>query len=83
MNSILIKDTTRAERERIVEESLGFTGDCEGACGACSMYDDYINGLKELSEINAAFRPHYVADVADLDRMGCPGAPIPAADDLW
>ena len=55
----LIKNTTRARREEIVRMSLG--GDvcyscagCEGVgCGnALEMYKDYIEGKKELSEIN-------------------------------
>ena len=55
----LIKNTTRAEREEIVRRSLGCDGcsgcaGCEGVgCGdAFEMYKDYIEGRKELSEIN-------------------------------
>lgn len=54
-----IKNTTRAEREEIVRRSLGGDGcsgcaGCEGVgCGdAFEMYKDYIEGRKELSEIN-------------------------------
>ena len=52
MGSILIADTTREERERIVAESVG---NIEGLCDGCSpgiieMYQDYIDGKKELSE---------------------------------
>ena len=51
MASILIKDTTREERARIVNEAIG---NIEGLCDGCSpgllrMYDDYINGTKELA----------------------------------
>ncbi len=53
--SILIKDTTREERERIVAESLeDFTG-----CGAESTgidYQLYIDGIKELRELNMEAR---------------------------
>ncbi len=57
MKSILIKDTTREEREQIVNESIGNVyGGCDGcAVGIIDMYDDYIEGRKELREINAAF----------------------------
>ena len=60
----LIKNTTRAEREEIVRRSLGGDGcsgcaGCDGigcggiGCGdAFEMYKDYIEGRKELSEIN-------------------------------
>ena len=52
--SILIKDTTREERERIVAESLGnINGSCDGCMsGHAEMYQDYIDGKKELREIN-------------------------------
>ena len=46
--SILIKDTTREERERIVAESLGnINGSCDGCMsGLAEMYQDYIDGKK-------------------------------------
>ena len=63
MMSYLIKDTTREERERIVEESLGnISGTCDGcAAGLAEMYQDYIDGKKELKEINMAFNARYVS----------------------
>ncbi len=60
----LIKDTTREERERIVKNGLGCdANECE-SCSACGLYgagnmlelyQPYIEGLKELSEISAEF----------------------------
>ena len=63
MKSILIKDTTREERERIVAEAIG---NIEGACDGCmpgivNMYDAYIEGRMELREVNMAFRAGYVS----------------------
>lgn len=60
----LISETTREEREQIVEESLGsLTGGCDGCMpGIVEMYQPYIDGLKELIEINREFteqRVHY------------------------
>ena len=54
--SILIKDTTREERERIVAESIG---NIDSACDGCSpglaeMYQDYIDGKKELTQKEVA-----------------------------
>ena len=58
MKSVLIKDTTRAQREEIVRRAL-----CDGGCDECSgcgnlgggrveeMYRPYIEGKKELREI--------------------------------
>ena len=63
MSSYLIKDTTREEREQIVAESLGnLSGSCDGcAAGLADMYQDYIDGKRELREINMAFRARYVS----------------------
>ena len=49
MRSILIKDTTREEREQIVAESLGnINGSCDGCSpGLADMYQDYIDGRRE------------------------------------
>ena len=61
MDSILIKDTTREERERIVAESIGnIDGACDGcAAGLAEMYQDYIDGKKEIREVNMEFRARY------------------------
>ena len=60
--STLIKDTTREEREEIIRLSLAGCGNgsCEN-CGSCSLgagdpydaYSAYIEGMKEIREINA------------------------------
>ena len=56
--SILIKDTTKEERERIVAESIGnINGSCDGCmAGLADMYQDYIDGKKEIRDINNDFR---------------------------
>ena len=61
MESILIKDTTREEREAIVAESIGdISGSCDGCmAGLADMYQDYIDGIKEIKDINMSFRAHY------------------------
>ena len=67
---MLIKDTTREERKRIVHEALwGACGtDCE-FCNGCdnlgggrieAIYQPYIDGEQELSEINASYRAPFV-----------------------
>ena len=73
MKSILIADTTRAEREQIVAESIG---NIDGLCDGCSpgllnMYEDYIEGRRELREINMEFRARYSSGAAGPDRSGC------------
>ena len=68
--SLLIRDTTREERETIVQRALwGNCGtDCE-FCSGCDMrgggrwdsiYQPYIDGVKELSEINAEYAAPFV-----------------------
>ena len=51
MKSILIKDTTKEEREQIIKSSLDCGGGCEN-CSSCwlgggspwDIYQDYIDG---------------------------------------
>ena len=71
MASYLIKDTTREERERIVAEAVG---NIEAACDGCSagikeMYQDYIDGRKELRQVNMEFTARYGSG-----RQGPPGS---------
>lgn len=73
MRSYLIKDTTEAERREIVEEALGnLNGTCDGcSAGLADMYQDYIDGKKELREINMAFRTRYVSGAEGPERGSC------------
>ena len=73
MNSIRIADTTREERERIVAESIGNTDSlCDGCSpGIIEMYQDYIDGKRELREINAEFRARYMSGAQGPARGGC------------
>ena len=80
IKSILIKDTTREERIRIVQEGLN---QCGGACDFCNgcdnlgggsvdaFYEPYINGEKELREINesrCSMRPPEIASSTEEER---------------
>jgi hypothetical protein len=61
--SILIKDTTPQERKIIVEESLNCGDPCESccACGGLEIdYQQYIDGKKELKELNAEYQANYM-----------------------
>ncbi len=65
--SILIKDTTLEERKEIVQNALSFgAGDCDGQ-DLADIYDDYILGLKELSEINREFSEKHAGEVVAGD----------------
>jgi len=74
MAGYLIKDTTRAEREQIVAESLGnIEATCDGCmAGLAEMYQDYIEGKKELREINMEFHARYVKGEDMPGRSRCP-----------
>lgn len=64
IKSILIKDTTREERIQIVAQVLN---QCGGSCDFCSgcdnlgggsveaFYEPYINGEKELRQLNEEY----------------------------
>ena len=74
--SIRIADTTREERERIVAESVGNTaGLCDGCSpGIIEMYNDYIEGKRELREINAEFHARYMSGSREPEDTGNPAA---------
>ncbi len=68
MRSILIKDTTREQREEIIKSALSCGGGgCEN-CSSCglgggsvdTMYQPYIDGEKEIADINAEYRSRYI-----------------------
>lgn len=72
--SYLIKDTTKEEREKIVADALGnISATCDGcSAGVVEMYQAYIDGEKELREINMEFNARYVSSMEDKPRGGCP-----------
>lgn len=60
MKSILIKDTTKQERIELIREWLppeDGLEECE--IDLWDMYRDYIDGKKEIAEINAEFQTSY------------------------
>ena len=68
LEQYLVRNTTRQEREKIIRDSLGCGGSgCEN-CSACGvygagdpldMYQPYIEGLKEIEDINREFKARY------------------------
>ncbi len=64
---ILISETTREEREAIIKNSMDCGGGCEN-CSSCwlgggspwDMYKDYIEGRKEIAEINMEYNARFV-----------------------
>lgn len=67
IKSVLIKDTTREERIQIVEQGLNQCGEACDFCNGCdnlgggsvdAFYQPYIDGEKELREINMEYKSH-------------------------
>ena len=62
-DQLLVKNTTREQREQIVQEALG--SDSCAQCDCCSgglgekLYQDYIDGKCEISEITERFYQDY------------------------
>ena len=56
MKSYLIKDTTKEERIELIRQWVPADEAMEDcAIDLWDMYRDYINGVREIEEINAAF----------------------------
>lgn len=74
MAGYLIAETTREEREKIVAESLGnIESSCDGCmAGLAEMYQDYIDGEKELRQINMEFNSRYVKGEDMPVKSRCP-----------
>ena len=75
MAGYLIKETTCEERKQIVEESLGnLSASCDGCmAGLADMYQDYIDGKKEIRDINMEFNARYErGDMDREERRSCP-----------
>jgi hypothetical protein len=74
MKSTLIKDTTVAERIALIKE-----WEEADACESCGIdlmdyFKDYIDGKKEISQINMEYNAKYQAEVPEDDgpgRQGC------------
>lgn len=70
MDDLLIKNTTREQREKIVKDALSCGGGvgCDN-CSSCGvygamdpydMYLPYIEGKKEIAEITREFNARYI-----------------------
>lgn len=73
MKSTLIKDTTKAERIALIREWIpdddGLNDD--GGIDLWDMYADYINGTREIAEINMSFRAGFYEESDSRPAPGC------------
>lgn len=69
MSGYLIKDTTKEERIALIR-SWQEPDDCVEGRGIdlFDMYDAYIKGEKEISQINAEFQTSYVKSEESMER---------------
>lgn len=72
MKSTLIKDTTKSERIQIVKQWEETEGCESSGIDLMEFFREYIDGTKEISEVNAAFTAKYMSDIPDEPpRMRC------------
>ncbi len=77
MKSTLIKDTTKEERIALIREWIPAEDGLEddGGIDLWQMYADYINGIREITEINMAFNAGFYeeADMPSKEMRAAPG----------
>lgn len=59
MKSTLIKDTTKPERIQIIKQWEEEEGYEDSGLDLMEYFRDYIDGRKEISEVNAEFQADY------------------------
>ena len=59
MKSTLIKDTTKLERIQIIKQWEEEDGYEDSGLDLMEYFRDYIDGKKEISEVNAEFQADY------------------------
>ena len=70
MKSYLIKDTTKEERIALIRQWVPADEameDCD--IDLWDMYRDYINGAREIAEINASFVEDQSMNIQVLERL--------------
>ncbi len=65
MKSTLIKDTTKSERIQIVKQWEEVEGCESSGIDLMNYFKDYIDGVMEISEVNAAYNAKYLSDIPD------------------
>ena len=70
--SNLIKDTTTEERIALIKQwvqAASDEGEVDNGLELWAMYDDYIKGKREISEINASLVKDYVSECYRYDKQ--------------
>lgn len=69
MKSNLIKDTTKQERIALIKQWISDEdGISDSGLELWDMYADYIDGKREIAEINASLVTNYVMEEENLNQ---------------
>ncbi len=73
MKSTLIKDTTKSERIQLIKEWEEVEGCENSGIDLMEFFREYIDGTKEIAQINDEFNARYISEIPDeADQgMGC------------
>ena len=71
MKSNLIKDTTMQERIQLIKQWGSDDGCDASGIDLMEFYNDYIDGKREITEINASFTTSYLSDIPEDEDKGC------------
>ena len=67
MKSTLIKDTTKSERIQMIKQWEETAGCESSGIDLMTYFKDYIDGVKEIAEVNAEFQAGYISEIPDED----------------
>ena len=65
MKSTLIKDTTKSERIQLVKQWEETEGCESSGIDLLEFFRDYIDGVKEIAEVNAEFNARYISEIPE------------------
>ena len=72
MKSTLIKDTTKLERIQLIKQWEETEGCENSGVDLMEFFRDYIDGIKEIPEVNAEFNARYLTEMpGDDPHMSC------------
>ena len=67
MKSTLIKDNTKSERIQMIKQWEETEGCESSGIDLMTYFKDYIDGVKEIAEVNAEFQAGYISEIPDED----------------
>ena len=68
-NKYLIKDTTKSERIELIKQWEEDSGCEDSGFDLMEYFRDYIDGKKEISEVNASYNASYISEYPEEDNL--------------